>query len=471
MWFRRDLRLSDNPAFAAATSAHRAVVALYVLDDRLLTAAGPFRRRQLVADLHALDGALRETGGRLLVRSGNPVEVVPVEATRLAAARVYWNADVTPYANARDTAVAATLATLAVDAFTPYGHLVHRPGAVLTKGGHVSRVFGPFHRSWLLTPWDPWPAAGDATIVDASEMGQALPPIGSEPPLPAGEEGAHLILRRFLERSIDTYRADRHAISIIGTSQLSAALRFGTISPRRVVEAVGDSSADRYAFVRQLAWRDWFAHLLFENPGLEHRAMQTGYQQITWNHDPAGLDAWKEGRTGYPIVDAGMRELATTGGMHNRVRMITASFLVKDLLIDWRLGERHFRRLLTDGDISQNVGNWQWVAGTGPDAAPYFRVFNPLTQSRVHDPHGVYLRRWLPELAGLDDAAIHAPWQAGPLDLAAAGIRLGEDYPMPLVDHAEARVRAIDAYRAALSAPPSPPGLPAPPAPQTAPGR
>ncbi len=210
--------------------------------------------------------------------------------------------------------------------------------------------------------------------------------------------------------------------------------------------AAGDADADRQAFVRQLAWRDWFAHLLVEVPSLARRSLRPEYERIPWRDDPDGLEAWRTGRTGYPIVDAGMRELRATGSMHNRVRMITASFLVKDLLVDWRVGERHFRHLLTDGDVSQNIGNWQWVAGTGPDAAPYFRVFNPVTQSRAHDPAGRYLRRWLPELGGLSDRDVHAPWEAGPLSLAAAGVTLGVDYPEPIVDHRDARQRALAAY-------------------------
>ena len=213
--------------------------------------------------------------------------------------------------------------------------------------------------------------------------------------------------------------------------------------------AAGDDNDDRRAFVRQLAWRDWFAHLLVEVPTLTGRSLRPAYDDIPWRDEPDEIAAWRAGRTGYPIVDAGMRELLATGSMHNRVRMIAASFLVKDLLVDWRVGERHFRRLLTDGDVSQNVGNWQWVAGTGPDAAPYFRIFNPVTQSRTHDPEGRYLRRWLPELAALDNAAIHAPWTAGPLELAAAGVTLGGDYPAPIVDHGEARGRTLAAYQLA----------------------
>jgi deoxyribodipyrimidine photo-lyase len=444
VWFRRDLRLTDNPAWAAATADHAEVTALYVLDDRLLRSAGPLRRRQLVAELHALDAALWRHGGRLLVRRGDPITVVPGEADRRGGARVHWNADVTPYAAARDGAVRAALDR---EPATFHGHLVHRPGALVTSAGRVPRVFGAFHSRWTATPWDGWPLPGDAALGD--DPGGGLPPLDGEPPLPPGEDAAHATLRRFLDGPVDRYRGGRDDLARPGASRLSVALRFGTISPRLVAEAVGGAGEDRRAFLRQLAWRDWYAHLLAETPSLPRRALRAEYDRIAWRDDPDGLAAWREGRTGYPIVDAGMRELAAAGTMPNRVRMVTASFLVKDLLIDWRAGERHFRRLLLDGDVPQNVGNWQWVAGTGPDAAPWFRVFNPVTQSRAHDPGGRYLRRWLPELSGLDDTAVHAPWEAPPAALASAGVVLGGTYPEPLVDHAAARARALDAYRRA----------------------
>jgi deoxyribodipyrimidine photo-lyase len=444
VWFRRDLRLEDNPAWSAATSQHHRVTALYVLDDRLMRSAGPFRRRQIVANLHALDAALGGVGGRLLVRRGDPTVVVPSESARLGTELVHWNADVTPYATRRDAAVASALT---VGTATPFGNLVLPPGSVLTKDGRVSRVFGAFHRRWRVTDRDPWASPGEAAVAD--EVGDPLPALEADPPRPAGEDGAHGALQAFLDGPVDDYRAGQDRVSERATSDLSAALRYGTISPRLVAEAVGGGNDDRQAFLRQLAWRDWFAHLLLEVPSLPDRPLRREYERIRWREDPDGLEAWKRGRTGYPIVDAGMRELEATGTMHNRVRMITASFLVKDLLVDWRLGERHFRHLLTDGDVPQNVGNWQWVAGTGPDAAPYFRVFNPVTQSRTHDPRGTYVRHWVPELAGLDDRSVHAPWELGPLELAMAGVTLGETYPEPIVDHATARLRAIDAYERA----------------------
>lgn len=444
VWFRRDLRLSDNPAWAAATTAHDVVTPLYVLDDRLLATAGAARRHQHLAELHALDATLRDHGGRLLVRHGDPGKVVPETVATLGADGVYWNEDVTPYARRRDDEVRSALR---IEPVTWWGHLVLPPGSVVTSEGRVSRVFGAFHRRWAATEWPTWPEPGDAELT--GDAGDGLAPLEGDPPRAAGETAAQDALARFVDGEVETYEEGRDEIWREGTSGLSVALRFGTISPRHVVEAAGTGTPARAAFVRQLAWRDWYAHLLQERPGMVRAAVRPELDHVEWHDDPEGLTAWKEGRTGYPLVDAGMRELATTGAMHNRVRMVTASFLVKDLLVDWRAGEQHFRRLLVDADVPQNVGNWQWVAGTGPDAAPYFRVFNPVTQSRRHDPDGVYLRRWVPELAALDDRSIHAPWEAGPLELAAAGIELGRDYPLPIVDHTEARVRAIAAYDAA----------------------
>ena len=238
-----------------------------------------------------------------------------------------------------------------------------------------------------------------------------------------------------------------------GTSSLSADLHFGTLGPRRIASFVGTSTKGRTAFVRQLAWRDWYAHLLWEVPSLVDTPLRPDIGRVHWNDDPDDIGRWQKGLTGYPLIDAGMRQLDATGWMHNRVRMAVASFLVKDLLVDWRIGEHWFRQRLVDGDIAQNVGNWQWVAGTGPDAAPFFRIFNPVLQSRKFDPDGIYIKRFVPELSNLAARWVHAPWTAPAEELAAAGLTLGETYPLPMIDHAFARNRALAAYATARQAP------------------
>jgi deoxyribodipyrimidine photo-lyase len=440
MWFRRDLRLTDNPAWAEATQIADEVVALYVMDPKLFDPAGPFRRRLLLAHLTALDRQLAARGGRLRVEVGDPAEVVPSIVAATGAETVHANADATPYSRRRDTRVHRALGGTPLR--TQWGTMVHHPGAVRTAKGALPMIFTPFYRAWSAAPWAPWPEPGEARV--ATEPGHGVP--GAPSDLSAGgEEAAWDRLEEFLGR-VDAYPDERDLPGLDTTSKLAADLRWGTISPRLVCSAVGDRTEGRRAFVRQLAWRDWYAHLLWERPDLRRRALRPEWDRIAWRDDPDGLAAWREGRTGYPIVDAGMRQLAATGWMHNRVRMITASFLVKDLLIDWRQGERWFFHLLGDGDVAQNVGNWQWVAGTGPDAAPYFRIFNPVTQARRFDPDGTYVRRWCPELASLPDRWIHAPWEAPTAVLAEAGVQLGRDYPEPIVDHAEARARALEAY-------------------------
>ena len=448
MWFRRDLRLDDNPAWSAAATTYREIVPLFVLDPRLLAAAGPFRRRQLLSDLRTLDARLRTLGGGLRTVVGDATVVVPAEAAALGATAVFVNLDVSPLARRRDHAVAEALERNGVGWHPNWGGLVHAPGTVRTAKGALSQVFTPFWTTWRRTPRASWPAF-DAAPEDArsdlatvaNQPGEPLPLADGPAPFPGGEAGAHERLRELDDR-VDAYLDTRDLPAIDGTTQLSAALRFGTVSPRHVIDVLGTHTPGREAIARQLAWRDWYAHLTWERPDIATHALRPGYDAIRWRDDTAAFTAWCEGRTGYPIVDAGMRQLLHTGWMHNRVRMITASFLVKDLLIDWRRGERWFRTMLVDGEVSQNAGNWQWVAGTGPDAAPYFRIFNPTTQGKKFDPDGRYVKRWVPELAHLDARRVHEPWLAGGLFGAA-------DYPPPIVDHADARVRCLNAYAAA----------------------
>ncbi len=441
VWFRRDLRIDDNPAWAAATSAHSEVVALFVVDPVLIAASGPHRLRQLLASVVALDRELQVRGGVLRVRRGDPARIVVEEAASAGAEGVHWNEDVTPYAAARDRAVRAALV---VPVHSWWGGLVHPPGSVLTRRGTLSRVFKAFHRSWSEREWDPWPEQGVARVAD--EPAEECPRPDGDPPIPAGPAAAEQRLREFLRR-LDSYGEDRERLDG-AASGLSIDLKLGTLSPRHVLQVVGDTDEASAAFGRQLAWRDWFAHLLVESPQMVERAARVEYEAIPWEPDEAGFRAWCEGRTGYPVVDAAMRELVQTGSIANRTRMIAASFLVKHLLVDWRRGERWFRCWLTDADVAQNVGNWQWVAGMGPDAAPYFRVFNPVAQARRFDPDGTYVRSWVPELSRLPGRSVHAPWELGEEELRAAGVVLGSSYPWPIVDHTSARERALAVYRA-----------------------
>ncbi len=444
VWFRSDLRIADNPAWAAATAAHDRVAGLFVIDPRLWRASGAHRRAQLAAHLNCLDERLGELGGRLHVRRGDPAGVVPSVLAEIDAEVVHWNRDVTPYAARRDARVRDALAGRVME---HDGRYVHAPGAITTAAAGVYKVFTPFWRAWTATDPAPWPEPGAADLLGDPGEG---PPVAGPAPMPGGEGAALGRLEEFTER-VDGYHVERDRPDLDTTSRLSADLKFGTLSPRTVAARVGEETEGRRAFVRQLAWRDFYAQLMAAFPHTAERAMRAEYDALRWRSDPDGLAAWAEGRTGYPIVDAGMRQLAAEGWMHNRVRMITASFLVKDLLIDWRAGERHFRRLLVDADIPQNIGNWQWVAGTGADAAPYFRIFNPVSQAKKFDPDGDYVRRWVPELRRLDADEIHAPWELDPGDLAAAGVALGDDYPAPIVDHAEARLITLAEYERARS--------------------
>ena len=439
VWFRRDLRIANNPAWSAATTDHDEVTALFVLDRRLLGAAGSLRRNMLFDNLHALDAEIRGLGGSLMVETGDPAAVVPEIAGRHDA--VYWNRDYTPFSRKRDAAVAAAMGPVVEVAD---GNVVHAPETVMTGGGTPYRVFTPYYRTWGRTPIEPWPRPGQATVtghkpIDIPKMKSAS--------MDAGVLGALNRTQRFLE-IVDNYEEDRNRPDLDRTSHLSADLKFGTVAARTLAEQVGTATDGRKAFVRQLAWRDFYAQVLFHAPHTTDHAFRQELGSIVWADDERAVRAWKDGRTGYPIVDAGMRQLRDEGWMHGRVRMIAASFLVKDLGVDWRIGERHFRRLLIDADTAQNVGNWQWVAGTGADAAPYFRIMNPVAQSRRFDPEGVYIRRYVPELASLEGPAIHAPWER-PLETAAAGVNLGEDYPYPMIDHAEAREITLRRFEAA----------------------
>ncbi len=439
VWFRRDLRLADNPAWSAGTAAE-GVCALFIIDPSLFDVVTPKRRSVLAAGLESLDQSLARLGGRLRVEVGRPVDIVPSVASELGAGEVHINREVTPFGTQRDNAVSEL-----VDLRESDGLYIHPPGSISTDGDRAYQVFRPFFEKWGSRPVQIVPKPGAASIIDNPGTGAPVPDreVGRY-----GEDAALERLETFAGR-VEDYDRIRDRADLDKTSRLSIDLKYGFISPLRIMVSVEGGDSGRRAFVRQLAWRDFWAHLLAENPSMLSSPLREKYAAVPWRTDAESVRRWKQGQTGYPLVDAGMRQLLDEGWMHNRVRMVAASFLVKDLLIDWTVGERHFRRHLLDADVAQNAGNWQWVAGTGADAAPYFRVFNPVMQSHKFDPDGEYIRRWVPELADLPASMTHEPWKVAPLDLAVHGVALGDSYPDPIVDHSMARQRAIDAYRSA----------------------
>jgi deoxyribodipyrimidine photo-lyase len=472
VWFRDDLRLSDHPALHAASKAGAPVIGLYVLDEQSDARRGPGARPLggaarwwLAQSLRALQQSLTSTGSSLVLRQGPPAKVVAGLARETDAATVFWNEIAQAPQQATAGQVAAALAELGVRSQSFPGDLLAAPAAIRTKEGRGLRVFTPFWRrvQALGDPPKPTPAPkalrhGPNVASDAIESWHLEPRHpdwagGLRATWQPGEISAQTKLNAFLEDGVAGYASDRDRPDRRGTSGLSPYLRFGEISPRQVWHAARFAAAERPAlsgdidkFLSELGWREFCRHLLFDVPDLATRNLQPSFDAFPWKHDQAALRAWQRGQTGYPIVDAGMRELWHTGVMHNRVRMVVASFLVKHLLIDWRCGEQWFWDTLVDADPGSNPANWQWVAGSGADAAPYFRVFNPILQGERFDPDGGYVRRWVPELAPLPTGVIHRPWSAAPLELASAGVELGKTYPAPIIDHKEARERALAAY-------------------------
>ena len=473
-WIRRDLRLNDNAALDAALARAEKVLPTFVLDPTILGSAnaGPARVAFMLAGLRALDAELRARGSRLFLRQGEPAAELARLAGEAGATAVFAEADATPYALARDRRVAETLRLELV------GTAGVRPvGQVRKADGQPYVVFTPYGRAWKALPL-PGPAdliPAPARLVAPPEAIESLAvpdaPALPEPAFfPAGEAEARRRLAAFVggldadaapAPPIAAYAAGRDRMDSSGTSSLSPYLRWGMLSAReaavsalRAWHAAPDPAAraGAEAWLGELIWRDFYADVLFHFPRVIDRSFRADYDRVAWTDDTEAFEAWAAGRTGYPVVDAGMRQLAASGWMHNRARMITASFLVKDLLIDWRWGEHHFMRQLLDGDVASNNGGWQWAAGTGTDAAPYFRIFNPVSQGQRHDPSGAYVRRWLPELARLPDRWIHQPWALPERERRATGFTPGRDYPAPIVDHAAARERTLAAYKAARAA-------------------
>lgn len=468
VWFRQDLRLSDNPALAAAAAAGRPVVPIFVLDEESpgLRPLGGASRWWLHGSLSSLAVDLERRGLSLGLRRGPAPTVLRGVARETGASRVAWNRCYDPGTRARDEAVEGVLGEDGVEARSYGGSLLLEPWEIGTRQGAPYKVFTPFWRRLqeLYRLPEPLPPPGRMTTGPAIGGGDRLEDWQLQPSSPdwagglreawdPGEAAAQRRLASFLAGPVARYREDRDRPDLEGTSRLSPHLHWGEIGPHQVwraaaplVEAGGPAGEGALALLRELAWRDFNHHLLFHFPDMVTENWRPAFDRFPWRDDPASLEAWQRGRTGYPIVDAGMRELWHTGWMHNRARMIAASFLIKDLMIDWRRGEAWFRDTLVDADLANNVVNWQWVAGSGADAQPFFRIFNPVRQAEKFDPAGDYVRRWVPEISCLPDRWLHKPWEAPAGVLREAGIELGRDYPLPIVDHAAARQRALRAY-------------------------
>ena len=462
MWFRRDLRVRDLPALAQAARFERCVPA-FVFDDRLLSAGrfpSAIRTQFMLGCLSELDEALRGRGGRLVVRRGRPEEEIPKLAEEAGARDVFFTADVNPWATRRDQRVIDALAERHVRAHPmPGGSVVDDPSEVLTKQGTPYSVFSPYARAWKQVPRrDQLQAPREITLPSEVEAG-TLPKItelGLEEPstegsFTPGEEAARKQLDAFLRQGLAKYD-DLRDNPAQGSSRLSPYVRWGCVSPLVIDNRVADVGSDSAETFRdELAWRDFYGAVLMHFPDTVRLEFQERMRELWWAEPGDELTAWREGRTGFPLVDAGMRQLHAEGWMQNRVRMVVGSFLTKDLHLDWRHGEKVFMDLLIDGDMAANNGGWQWIASTGADPKPYFqRLFNPMTQQEKFDPKGEYVRRWVPELKDVPDKKLSKPWTMSEEEQEAAGCRIGDggDYPAPIIDHAHERKRAIERYQA-----------------------
>jgi deoxyribodipyrimidine photo-lyase len=471
VWFRRDLRSFDHAALNHALAASGQVYCAFVFDTDILNQLPRDERR--VGFIHAsvveLDADLRRLGGCLLVRHGRAADEIVRLAAELGVDAVFVNGDYEPAAIARDDEVAARLRADGRRFASLKDQVVFEKNEVLTLGGQPFSVFTPYRNAWLkrlaqqpeaVAPYLVEPQAARLAPPPAGSPVPTLAQLGFEPSatpiLPAGMSGGAELFERFIPRLAD-YGTARDFPFADGTSRLSVHLRFGTVSVRHLVRtaqqlaASGAAGAGGPVWLSELIWREFYQMILFQHPRVVEHAFKPAFDAIAWEtgaQADAAFAAWCEGRTGYPLVDAAMAQLNRTGYMHNRLRMVTASFLVKDLGLDWRRGERYFALRLNDYELASNNGGWQWAASTGCDAQPWFRIFNPVTQSRKFDANGDFIRRWLPQLGKLDAREIHAPWLADPAELADKGVVLGSDYPLPVVDHDKARQRTLERFEA-----------------------
>lgn len=475
VWFRRDLRCTDHAALYHALKQARRVWCAFVLDTRILDVLPRQDRRVafILSSLTSLDSDLgqMQTGAGLLVRQGDPTQVLPELARQLGVQAVFTNHDDDPYALARDAQVRGQLSGLGVALYTSKDVVVFEREEVLTATQTPYGVFTPYKNAWLkkvdpfylkayptsayqqhlaTVPTD-WTTPWNKRVPNLQDIGFDAT---TDLKLPGGAPAAQALLNDFLTR-MDRYDTTRDFPGIKGPSYLSTHLRFGTVSIRQLARLAWErskaGSTGAQTWLSELVWRDFYHQILWHHPHVVGHAYKREYDKIKWAHGAkadAHFAAWCEGRTGYPLVDAAMRQLNQTGYMHNRLRMVTASFLIKDLGIDWRRGEAYFAEKLLDFDLAANNGGWQWAASSGCDAQPYFRIFNPINQSEKFDRDGKFIRRYVPELAALPDKALHAPWLARPIDLAAVGnsLVLGKTYPMPIVQHDEARASTLARY-------------------------
>jgi deoxyribodipyrimidine photo-lyase len=478
VWFRRDLRADDQAALFHACKSARRVWCVFVFDTHILDPLPRADRRvefihtsliDLDRQLAALAATQGQAGVRLLVRHGRAADEIPRLAAALHVQAVYANHDDEPAALERDARVRGALADAGIALHTSKDHVVFERSEVLTGAGLPYSVFTPYKNTWL-KKLDGFFLSAYPVAKYAASLAEAPDDVAADMPsleglgfehtnlhdlkIPTGSIGAHALLADFLPR-IDDYGRARDFPAVKGPSYLSVHLRFGTVSIRQLARAAWERSQETgpgsgaAVWLSELVWRDFYHQILHHHPHVVDKSFKPEYDRIRWEHGKhadAQFAAWCEGRTGYPLVDAAMAQINQSGYMHNRLRMVVASFLTKDLGIDWRRGERWFAEKLNDYDLAANNGGWQWAASTGCDAQPYFRIFNPVSQSERFDPQGRFIRRYLPQLAALPDAAIHAPWLARPLDLAAAKLELGRDYPPPIVNHDEARTRTLERF-------------------------